>query len=147
MSAFFKYISYMARHKWFVFVECFKWGIPFRGLFHDTSKFMLDEWIAYQRYFYGKETETSEAEFNKAWLKHQHRNKHHWQHWILRMDDGSTEVLPIPWEVCMEMVCDWKGAGKAVGMPDTIDWYEKNKEKMILHPRTRNMVEFLLEQE
>ena len=47
-------------------------------------------------------------------------------------------------EAVLEMYCDWKGAGKAQGTPDTIAWYEKNKMKMILNKSSREKIEYLL---
>jgi hypothetical protein len=48
----------------------------------------------------------------------------------------------MPCEYAAEMVADWYGAGKAInGTWEAHAWYEKVKEKMILHPRTRGLVE------
>jgi hypothetical protein len=105
-----KYLKYVIRHKWYVFVECCKLGIPIRGLLHDMSKLLPSEFIPYAHYFYGtwmKESEwhgdvrnyvpysctemgVSKA-FDLAWLKHQKRNPHHWQYWLLTNDDSSSE--------------------------------------------------------
>jgi len=83
--------------------------------------------------------------FDAAWLKHQHRNKHHWQHWLLVEDSGGMKVLPMPAVYVTEMVCDWIGAGIAItGKRDVVAWYEANKHKMQLHPETRGLVEQLL---
>jgi hypothetical protein len=48
-----KYLWSMMRHKWFVFIEACKLGIPWLGLIHDLSKFAPSEFIPYARYFYG----------------------------------------------------------------------------------------------
>jgi len=54
-------------------------------------------------------------------------------------------ALPMPEKYIREMVADWAGAGRAItGKWDVSDWYEKNKEKMTLHPDTRARVEELL---
>lgn len=84
-------------------------------------------------------------EFNVAWLKHQHRSPHHWQHWVLQEDDGDKFALEMPVKYVKEMICDWRGAGKAQGFNDTPAWYLKNKDKMILAPATRLLVESLLD--
>lgn len=49
-----KYLSYILRHKWYVFVECCKRGIYWRGFMHDMSKFLPSQWFPYVNYFYGK---------------------------------------------------------------------------------------------
>lgn len=155
-----RYLSYVCRHKWFVFVACMRLGVPLhRAIFHDWTKFLLSEWLPYAEYFYGdKETPSpgkygychtagSDAAFDAAWNHHQKRNKHHWQYWLLVNDDndGGYIPLPMPDAYMREMVADWVGAGKAQGKPDTAAWYEENKAKMVLHPRTRLKVELLLE--
>lgn len=146
-----KYFLYVFRHKWFVFLECVKLGIIWRGIVHDNSKFLPSEAIAYANYFSSPNSTSnggfhdpkqSLEYFNVAWLKHQHRNPHHWQHWILVQDDEAPVVLPMP-EVCRkEMLADWIGAGKAQGHGNDLkEWYGKHKDQMKLHPDTRNWIE------
>jgi len=161
MMWFFKYLSYVIRHKWFVFVECAKVGIPMRGLMHDMSKLRPSEFFPYARFFYDekgkqkqvrdktgyyKPTDTGDDAFDFAWLLHQKRNRHHWQWWILPEDNGGTKVLPMPYHILREMICDWKGAGRAQGLDDDVrPWYLKNKDKMTLHPDSRTIIEPLIE--
>src|SRR5690348_6686157 len=80
------YLKYVLRHKWFVFQECLKLGVPFWiALLHDWDKFLPDEWLPYARTFYkpdGSKQYVESAAFTIAWMKHQHRNKHHWQYWL-----------------------------------------------------------------
>lgn len=132
-----------------------------RGLLHDMSKFRPSEFIPYARYFYGRwyawnnlsgdiknhiatrdiKEHVDEA-FNEAWLKHQHRNKHHWQYWVLKEDSGALIAMNMPDNYQKEMIADWIGAGKAInGTNDVKDWYYKNRSNMILHPATRFWVE------
>lgn len=42
-----------------------------------------------------------------------------------------------------EMLADWRGAGRALGFPNTVEWYAKNREKLKLHlhPETRAWIE------
>ncbi len=104
-----KYLSYVLRHKWYVFVECCKLGIPWRGIVHDLSKFLPDEWFPYANYFYAnpfkpkrnetgyyKPYDTGDEDFDLAWLKHQKRNPHHWQYWVLPKDNEGEFVLQEP---------------------------------------------------
>lgn len=146
------YFSYVFRHKWYVFVECWRYGLVWQGLIHDWSKFLPDELIPYAKYFYGGDKRKDgfytpsqgTDKFNAAWLKHQHRNPHHWQYWVLQEDSGKVFALKMPVKYAIEMVCDWRGAGKASGKGDTLNWYLKNREKMVLHADTRAFVEELL---
>lgn len=152
---YFKYLKYVFRHKWFVFVECCKLGIPFLGIAHDSSKFRFDELIPYANFFYGggkniksgrdstgyyKPTDTGNQAFDFAWLLHQKRNKHHWQWWVLPCDDEGVKVLDMPMKYRKEMLADWRGAGKAQGTPDTLKWWNANNSKMNLHPNVRQWI-------
>lgn len=99
-----------------------------------------------------------EDAFNVAWLKHQHRNPHHWQHWLLAEDNPARRMhvpqtsdaprhtaLEMPEQYVREMVADWCGAGRAItGKWDIMEWYDKNKDNIILHAQTRRRVEYLL---
>jgi len=159
-----RYLSYLIRHKWFVFVAGLRVGrIPlWRLVIHDWSKFMPSEWFPYVDYFYGdyppwdlaklwpgyggRTKESVALSFDRAWLHHQHHNPHHWQHWILRNDDGSTKPLAIPVHFAREMVADWMGAGRAItGKWDAANWYLKNRDKIVMHEDTRYLVEELLD--
>lgn len=152
-----KYLSYVLRHKWFVFIECCKLGIPWLGIIHDWSKFRPSEWFPYAEHFYGtnkkgikegrdktgyyKPYDTGDQAFDFAWLLHQKRNKHHWQWWLLPTDAEGVKIFEMPVKYRKEMVADWRGAGRAQGTPDTIAWYDKNKDKMQLQKETRKWVE------
>ena len=148
MKAHLEYAAYVARHKWFVFVAGLKTGAPlWRLLIHDWSKLTPAEWTPYVHSFYGEGPPTPEVEaaFDRAWLHHQHRNPHHWQHWLLREDDGDTKALVMPESLAREMVADWMGAGRAItGKWDVGGWYVKNARKIVLAPETRKLVERLI---
>lgn len=148
-----------------------------RLLIHDLSKFRPSEWSPYVDNFYRNaaddllremqlktvvESDERYNEFSRrlierkgrmnrafdvAWLRHIHRNDHHWQHWVLREDSGATKVLLPPAYVVDEMVADWIGAGtKILSWPmmheviaKTVAWFVENQSKMQLRdvPRQR----------
>lgn len=143
------YLNYVLRHKWFVLVASqVIGGSRWRALVHDVSKFRPSEWFPYAYTFYApnghKRYQETEA-FNTAWLLHQHRNPHHWQHWVLRQDEGPDVVIEMPRKYVLEMVADWMGAGRAItGEWRVFAWYNKNKDKILLHPDTRTLVESVL---
>jgi Family of unknown function (DUF5662) len=151
MSKNLNYLNYLIRHKWFVLTAGLKTHAPlWRLIIHDWSKFMPCEWKPYAEYFYGTKpaNETHKQwlkdRFDDAWLHHQHFNPHHWQHWILR-NDGTTRALYMPVKFVKEMVADWMGAGRAItGKWEALQWYIKNKDKIVLHISTRQLVERLL---
>lgn len=153
------YLKNVMRHKWFVFLACFKVGgvSLWQAVFHDWDKFLPSMFIAYANFFYGNypsqkdlpldakyicyTKEQAKEAFAKAWNAHQKRNKHHWQYWLITWDKGNTDPLEMPMCHLREMVADWMGAGRAYGNPNTLEWYEKNKEVIQLHPETRRIVE------
>jgi len=139
-----QYARYVAIHKMHVGVACAKEGLYLRGLLHDWHKLLPSEWRAYMEYFYGKRSDLERACFDLAWLRHQHRADHHWQWWLLREDEGELKPLYMALDARMEMICDWYGAGQAMGKggwEHTLCWYTENKDKMVLHPNTRAWVE------
>src|SRR5712664_1885073 len=150
-----RYLYYVLKHKRHVFVAGLKLGVPiWRLILHDWTKFLPCEWSPYVEFFYGGAATKSEwvkqwtsREFDRAWNHHQKRNDHHWQYYLLHFDDGGSRILDMP-DVCRrEMLADWRGAGKAVGKPDTSVWYEANKDKMQLHPETRLWIETKLKEQ
>jgi len=156
MRAHLAYLYYVLRHKWFVFIECCKLGIPWRGLIHDWHKFLPDEWFPYVHFFhnpdgtkkqvrdktgYYKPDDTGNNAFDIAWFLHQKRARHHWQSWCFPDTNGELKSLFIPDKYRREMLADWYGAGRAQGTPDTVRWYLANRNKMQLHPTTRLWIE------
>jgi uncharacterized protein DUF5662 len=146
-----QYLAYVCRHKWFVFLEACRLGIPWRGLTHDLSKLRPSEFPQYAAYFYGGHPRDAkpprvQAAFDRAWLLHQHRNDHHWQAWVLREDDGDMKLLPMADGARRELLADWRGAGRAITgkAGGTPAWYLKNRERILLHPKTRFWVEAML---
>ena len=99
-----KYLSNVLRHKWLVMIECLQYGLVWRGLVHDISKFMPSEWGPYAEHLYGKDLLKDKDVFDVAWLFHHKRNKHHWQFWVLPKDDGTTKILEMPERYMMEMI-------------------------------------------
>ena len=160
MNSHLRYARYLLGHKWFVFLECIKRGLFWRGVVHDTSKFLPSEWFPYARFFYGKDSTQGSREsryqsikgaqgyFQRAWQKHLMRNSHHWQNWVNIQDVGIQVVMEMPRQLAIEMVCDWIGAGRAQGyyskkhpLHEVKKWYKKNMSKIILHPNTRAYIE------
>src|SRR5690606_19659246 len=99
-----KYLCYVLRHKWYVFIECCKLGIPIRGLVHDLSKCRPSEWFPYVNHFhnsnprdktgYYRPYDTGDRSFDNALFLHLKRNKHHWQWWVLPTDETGVKLLP-----------------------------------------------------
>jgi hypothetical protein len=137
---------------------CFQEGMIWRGFMHDLNKFRPSNFFAYARYFYLKNgkgkfvrdktgyydaSNTGDDAFDRAWHYHQRTNKHHWQFWTMARDDGTFRCLDMPKVYVREMLCDWRGAGRAQGTnPDggwkeVYNYYMKNYNKMHFTDDTR----------
>lgn len=156
LSAIKSYLWYLIRHKWYVFIKCVRHGLWWRGITHDLSKFLPGEFFPYTEHFHGKMKEkaakddeggyckpekTKDPVFERAWFMHQKRNQHHWQWWVCITSKGKHVPIPMSHGARLEMVCDWYGAGMAQGYPDILEWYERHKAGMLLHPETLEWVE------
>lgn len=123
----------------------FEWQIVYN---HDHSKSELDEYKAYDDYFYGGNRSYAVVQnFKKAWLAHIHRNPHHWQHWILINDDpGEGEIiLDMPYNYIIEMICDWWAfSWSKNSLSEIFKWYDEHKSYMKLSDKTRDTVESIL---
>ena len=151
MKKHFQYLWYVIRHKWFVFVECCKFGIPWLGIIHDWQKLTPTEWLPYVWTFWGPyeysdRPEWLVNEFDYAWLHHQKFGKHHWQYWLLVQDSDEPKCLEMPYRYVVEMLSDWIGAGRAIRgkSSNPLEWYLDNRDKIQLHPKTRKHVETYL---
>lgn len=116
---------------------------------HDNSKYEVEEYTAYDEYFYGK-TKTHEIKknFNLAWLHHIHNNPHHWQHWVLINDNPGEGMimLDMPHNYIIEMICDWWSFSWTKGnLYEIFSWYDAHKDYMKLSDKTRETVEDILE--
>ena len=146
-----KYLGYVWRHKVSVYREARLLGVGFwQALIHDWTKFLPDEFLPYMNHFNrgltGVGYEGFDRAYDLAWLKHIHRNKHHWQHWILQTDTEGVKTIRIPERYVREMIADWRGVGVALGKgrDNATKWYQENKDTLSLHPDTRSRVEVLL---
>lgn len=156
MGRYWKYLKYVFIHKWYVFWECLRLGVPFQiAVFHDWDKLLPGMIRSYARFFYEsdgsskqkrgkfgyfKPSDTGDVGFEHAILSHLHRNKHHWQYWAM-----PEHTYEIPEVYVREMIADWCGAHKSQGYRNSIYlWYNENKEKIVFHENTRILVEKLL---
>lgn len=123
-----------------------RWQIEFN---HDSSKTGLDEYEAYNNYFYGNNKSFNVvAAFNKAWLLHIHRNPHHWQYWVLIHDDPNKveECIEMPYNYILEMICDWWSFSWNSGrLTEIFNWYYDHKNHIKFHENTRKIVEKILD--
>lgn len=156
-----QYDQYLARHRENVRrgYEWFEENLPeiLRGMStysvqikynHDSSKDEIDEYVAYDAYFYGGNRSYEVVrDYQRAWLLHLHRNPHHWQYWILINDDPQEGeiVLEMPYNRIIEMICDWWSfSWEKEKLDEIFIWYDEHSKYMKLHPKTRITVEYIL---
>jgi hypothetical protein len=135
-----KYADYLLKHRWYVFVECLKVGLLWRGLIHDWTKFLPGEWKAYAEFFYLEQTPERKAAFSTAWTRHINFHDHHWQAWVSLSDSGKLVAREMPDKARKEMICDWVGAHKATGGHDLAGWYRARETGILLAPKTKRWV-------
>lgn len=152
----FGHISTVLTHKREVFKACCKAGQPWRGFWHDMSKFSPTELGEYVRYFEQgispRDVALKQGKVFTAWRHHVGHNPHHWEYWI---DRQETKVVPLemPVPYFVEMVCDWIGAsktystfrGKEWSMDELHAWYERTKQYQKFHPYTYAMVKVIMQ--
>lgn len=174
MSAHLRYLLYVLRHKYHVLVAGRRLGVPlWRLIVHDWSKFTRAEWGPYVRRFYGgggNDEEFRAAWLHHVQENPHHWE--HWSTWCRNkiaygqpatlpalkealpilggvfwgMDAEEVEdvVRPMPETYAREMVADWIGAGRAQGKDDLFRWWHEKRDRMILHPETRQKVNGLV---
>ena len=118
---------------------------------HDDSKYSVEEYDAYDKYFYGGNRSYKVVQdFNYAWLHHIHNNPHHWQYWVLLEDDPESglpyKALEIPMPYIFEMIADWWSfSWKSGNLFEVFSWYADHRGKQIINPKSREIVEYILD--
>jgi len=137
------YFKYILQHKWYVFLEAMKEGLWLHAFTHDLSKFLPSEFKAYADKFYGGDYCYKyfqvESNYEEAWLRHQRRNKHHWDYWV--KSDGRP--VPMPRKYVRQMVVDWRGMSRKFG-DSAEEYFQKNYKEMTLHIDTESMISSIL---
>lgn len=118
---------------------------------HDESKYSIEEYDPYDRYFYGGNRSYKVVQgFNYAWLHHIHQNPHHWQYWVLLEDDPEEglpyKTLPIPLPYIFEMIADWWSfSWKSGNLFEIFNWYAEHRDKQYINLNSRMILERILE--
>lgn len=115
------------------------WNIDIAVDEHDNSKLLEGEVQEYANWFYpDKPEERDEDEFKKAWMHHVHNNPHHWEHWVGHSETG--DAYEMSFEYIIEMILDWQAMSYDLG-GTIVEFYEFEKDRMILHPNTRKFID------
>ena len=145
-----KYFKYIIEHKKNVGIECFKEGMFIHAITHDLSKFRPSEFIPYAKFFKAKnrakeykKSDETDLNFQEGWCHHQKRNKHHWNYWVSVTRKNETIPIPMPFMYVWQMIADWDGMSRKFG-GTTKEYFEGNRESMILHPKTIELITAIL---
>ena len=151
-----KHFCTITYHKYLVAKGCFAVGLYRQGILHDMSKYSPTEFRVGAKYYQGTRSpnnaEREDIGYSSAWLHHKGRNKHHFEYWIdytAQGGEGPLSGMKMPDKYIVEMVMDRIAASK-VYMKEKytdrspLEYYNRSKSKVILHPHTRKMLEHLL---
>ena len=150
-----KHFKTITKHKLLVMEGCFKVGLYWQGITHDLSKYTPTEFWNGAKYFQGTRSpnaaEREEYGFSKAWLHHKGRNKHHFEYWIDFSLDKSKGLVghKMPVNYVVEMMMDRIAAcivykGKDYTDSSALEYYQREKLYIVIHPETRALLEKLL---
>ena len=147
----FKTITY---HRWLVCRGCFRVGLYWQGLTHDLSKYSVVEFWNGARFYQGtRSPNTAEREvkgYSEAWMHHKGRNRHHYEYWTdMNRQTMTYTPIPMPRKYLVEMVMDRRAAcmvyqGKNYTDSSALAYFERSREKDLMHPRTRQELSWLL---
>lgn len=91
-----KHFKIVTIHRWYVFLNCCKAGMPIRGLCHDLSKYSKTEFNESVKYFQGNRSPIDackeEKGYSMAWMHHKGRNPHHYEYWQDNFDKGGQPI-------------------------------------------------------
>ena len=145
----------ITRHRLLVMEGCFKVGLYWQGLTHDLSKYSPTEFRNGAAYYQGtRSPNTAEREdkgYSEAWMHHKGRNRHHYEYWTdMSLQTRNYESVPMPRKYLVEMVMDRRAACKVYQGSNYTDgsafaYFDKSREKMLMHLKTKQELAFLLE--
>ncbi|MCI9487937.1 MAG: catalase [Lachnospiraceae bacterium] len=150
-----EHLKTINHHKEEVMKNCFRVGMYKQGLLHDLSKYNPKEFFVGCKYYQGNRSpnaaEREERGYSSAWLHHKGRNKHHFEYWIdVDMDRGfEVAGMRMPVKYVLEMFMDRIAASKTYQKEkytdaSPLEYYNKTREVMVIHPKTRRQLEILL---
>lgn len=149
----FKHFILITKHKWYVFKNCCKARLFWRGLKHDLSKYSFVEFWESVKYFTGDKSPIDNCKkakgYSKAWMHHKGRNTHHYEYYVDNFDKGG-HPLKMPFKDALELVCDYIAAGQAYQKKNftfkgEYAWWEnKIKNPIVMHPDIIRFVTIML---
>ena len=141
-------------HRALVRKGCFRVGLYWQGLTHDLSKYSPTEFLRGAHYYQGTRSpnaaEREEKGYSEAWMHHKGRNRHHYEYWTdMSPKTHRYEPVDMPRRYLVEMVMDRRAAcmtyqGKNYRPGAELEYLEKSRERLLMHPETLRRLEYLL---
>ena len=141
-------------HRALVRKGCFRVGLYLQGLTHDLSKYSPTEFLRGAHYYQGTRSpnaaEREEKGYSEAWMHHKGRNRHHYEYWTdMSPKTHRYEPVDMPRRYLVEMVMDRRAAcmtyqGKNYRPGAELEYLEKSRERLLMHPETLRRLEYLL---
>ena len=141
-------------HRALVRKGCFRVGLYWQGLTHDLSKYSPTEFLRGAHYYQGTRSpnaaEREEKGYSEAWMHHKGRNRHHYEYWTdMSPTTRRYEPVDMPRRYLVEMVMDRRAAcmtyqGKNYRPGAELEYLEKSRERLLMHPQTLRRLEYLL---
>lgn len=150
-----KHFCTITHHKYLVAKGCFAVGLYKQGLLHDMSKYSPTEFLVGAKYYQGTRSpnnaEKEDIGYSSSWLHHKGRNKHHLEYWIDYglPPDKKLKGMRMPEKYVVEMFMDRIAACKVYMQENykdssPLEYYERGKSIMILHPESKELIERML---
>ena len=149
-----KHFCTINAHRWRVLCGCFRIGLFRQGLTHDLSKYSPTEFWTGARYYQGTRSpnaaEREDKGYSEAWMHHKGRNRHHYEYWTdMNPQTHRYEPVMMPRRYLAEMVMDRRAAcmtyqGKNYHPGAELEYLEKSKERLLMHPETLRQLEYIL---
>ena len=141
-------------HRLLVRRGSFRVGLYWQGLTHDLSKYSPTEFLRGAHYYQGTRSpnaaEREEKGYSEAWMHHKGRNRHHYEYWTdMSPTTRRYEPVDMPRRYLVEMVMDRRAAcmtyqGKNYHPGSELEYLEKSRERLLMHPETLRRLEYLL---
>ena len=150
---FLKHLHTVNKHRFFVFLNCCRCGIPWRGFVHDLSKYSPKEFIISARNYSGKRSPIAnerieENGYSKAFIHHTRKNRHHYEYWV-DVTLGDIVLSPMPYKFALECCCDIISAsrvynGKNFTRDLPLAFHNRVKDRSMMHSATKEFINEVL---
>ena len=144
----------ITKHRGVVRGGCFRVGLYWQGLTHDLSKYSPTEFRAGAKYYQGDRSpnaaEREDKGYSESWMHHKGRNRHHYEYWTdMNRQTRNYEPIPMPRKYFVEMIMDRRAAcmtyqGKNYTDGSALTYFERSREKDLMHPRTKHELAYVL---